>query len=50
MGEKNANISENTHQIHSRKSYILAGRASTKVIQRIVRFEILDFAIFFRFR
>ena len=43
-GTKNSNdiSSVTTHQIHSEKSCIVLGRISTKVVQRIVKFEILD--------
>ena len=49
MGEHISNdiASESTHQIHSQKSCILLGRVSTKVVQRIVNFQILGFAILF---
>ncbi len=52
MGEKNSNdiSSESTHQIPSQKSRILLGRVTTKVVQRIVKFQILDFGqLFFSF-
>ncbi len=39
--------SDSTHQIHSQKSCILLGRVSTKVVQRIVKFQILDVNNFF---
>ncbi len=45
MGEKNS--SESTYHIHSQKICILLGRVSTKVDQRIVKFQILDFCHFF---
>ncbi len=49
MGVKISNdiSSESTHQIHSKKSCILLGRVSTKVAQRIVKFQILDFGNLF---
>ncbi len=49
MGEKisNAISSESTLQIHSQKSCILLRRDPTKVVQRIVKFQILDFCQFF---
>ncbi len=51
MGEKISNdiSSESTHHIHFQKSCILLGRVSTKVAQRIVKFEILDFWQIFLF-
>ena len=43
--KKNSNdiSSESTHQIHSQKSCILLVRISTKIVQRIVEVQILDF-------
>ena len=48
MGENISNdiSTEITHPIYSKKSRILPGRFSSKVVQRIVKFQILDFAIF----
>ncbi len=43
MGEK-SNISESAQQIHSQNSYMLLRRVSTKVGQRIVKFQILDYS------
>ena len=42
---------ETTYQIHSIKACISLGRVSTKVVERIVKFHILDFyhILFFRF-
>ena len=49
-GRKHSNdiSSESTHQIHSQNiSCILLERASTKLVQRIVNFQIMDFCHFF---
>ena len=48
-GRKNSNdiSSASTLQIHSQKSCILQGRVSTEVVQRIMKFEILDFCHFY---
>ncbi len=42
MGETTSPLKERI-RFTQQKSYILLGRVSTKVVQRIVKFEILDF-------
>ena len=51
MGENISNISsESTHQSHPpKKSCMLLESVSTEVIQRITKFQILDFCHFFSF-
>ena len=53
MGEKIQRLTTSPLKVHitftPKKSCIVLGRVSTKVVQRTVKFPILDFAIFFAF-